>query len=70
MIFLFTLEYSTLYAVILIWETLKKFIASLPVLSFFNHLVSLPYLRTIKESIKKHCNLNSLKWNQIGIQIK
>lgn len=35
MIFLFNLEYSTLYAVILIWETLKKFIASLPVLSFF-----------------------------------
>lgn len=35
MIFLFNLEYSTLYAVILIWETLKKFIASLPILSFF-----------------------------------
>lgn len=33
MIFLFTLEYSTLYAVILIWETLKKFIASPSVLS-------------------------------------
>lgn len=36
MVVLFTLEYSTLYAVILIWETLKKFIASLPVLSFLS----------------------------------
>lgn len=45
MIFLFTLDYSTLYAVILIWETLKKFIVSLSVLSF---LYSLLEIREVK----------------------